>query len=170
MFTQKSFKVDAPFKLESLYLGQGSSGPSPLFFQLDRNSRGRKRRGEGGRHNLLGINRTMKSLCGGPAYSSSLCVCACVCAFRTYTFCVAFQEKKTAVRLRRAAVAEIFLQVCAMSVEVFQELTHCVWLQVWAQRRSVGSAESVSCNLAKTTSARLKLRSNINILGEKGQH
>lgn len=88
--------MDAPFKLESLYLGQGSSGPSPLFFQLDRNSRGRKRRREGGgRYNLLGINCTMKSLCGGPAYSSSLCECVCVCVFLTYTFCVAFQKKNS---------------------------------------------------------------------------
>lgn len=63
-----------------------------LFFQLDRKTGGRKRReGEGGGHNLFGINCTMKSLFSGPTCCSSLSVCVvCECVCKCECVCMYF--------------------------------------------------------------------------------
>lgn len=83
----KTFRLSLSHTLRALKLWPLLS----LFFQLDRKTGGRKRRnGEGGGHNLFGINCTMKSLFSGPTCCSSLSVCV-VCLSLNVCVCTLLQ-------------------------------------------------------------------------------
>lgn len=155
---QKHFKKwTFLFKPESLYLGQGGSSPSPPFFQLDRNTRGRKRRGEGRELQSVRHKLYNEVTVWWASLLKSVCVCVCVSHF---CFLCGISDKQQLIvcglsGLKRAdfkfgsqvrhytgfgkknnvdgKVTKIFLQVYVRCTEVVRDQTWRVWLYVCGQ-------------------------------------